>query len=301
MEEGGRTISGDTLYYEAAAGFGRANSNVVIEDSAQNMTLKGNFGLYYSDDESAMVTDSALMIQVDGLDSLYVHADTLRTVPNLDSIGGSILKAWYKVKIYRPDLQSMCDSLVYIDADSTFTFFGEPVLWSDENQLTASNIEVLMKNQQLERMEMTGVAMVISQKDSVKYDQMRGKTMTGYFRNNQLHRIDVNGNGQTLYYALDQGVIVGANKTECTNLSIFLKDNQISRVNYMTQPGGTYYPLDLLPAEEARLPDFKWALKYRPLKWQDVFIWKNAEVEEEAVNAPQEVLSTEHKALSTEY
>ena len=47
-------------------------------DTAENMTLKGNYGLYYSEQETAMVTDSALMIQVDGADTMYVHADTLQ-------------------------------------------------------------------------------------------------------------------------------------------------------------------------------------------------------------------------------
>ena len=241
LEEAGRTLSGDTLYYEAEEGFGRARSNVVLVDTAENMTLKGNFGLYYSDQETAIVADSALMIQVDGSDTMYVHADTLRSIQTTDSIGESrILKAYYKVKIYRPDIQVMCDSLVYTEADSVFDFFGEPVLWSDENQLTASQISVVMVDQQLHRMDLTGVALVVSQKDSVKFDQMRGKEMTGYFRDNQLSRIEVTGNGQTIYYAVDQEVIVGVNKTVSSNLVIYLKDNQISRINYMTKPDGTY-------------------------------------------------------------
>lgn len=275
LEEAGRTLSGDTLYYEAEEGFGRARSNVVLVDTLENMTLKGNFGLYYSERETAMVTDSALMIQVDGTDTMYVHADTLRSLLNPDTTAqGRILKAYYKVKIYRTDIQVMCDSLVYIEADSAFDFFGEPVLWSEENQLTASQIRVIMMNQQLHRMYLTGVALVVSQKDSVKFDQMRGKEMTGYFRNNQLSRILVTGNGQTIYYAEDQDVIIGANKTACTDLIIYLKDNKISRVNYMTKPDGTYYPLEMFPSEEARLSDFKWVEEWRPLSYLDVFRWK---------------------------
>ncbi len=276
LKESGRTLSGDTLYYEAEAGFGRARSNVVLFDSAQNMTLTGNFGLYYSEQETAMITDSALMILIDGADTMYVHADTLRSLQNPDvETQSRILKAYYRVKIFRPDLQVMCDSLIYIEADSAFDFIGEPVLWSEENQLTASHIRVIMVGQQLHRMNMTGVSMVISQKDSVKFDQMRGKEMTGTFKNNQLTRIHVTGNGQTIYYAVDKDVIVGANKTECTNLMIYLKDNKISRVNYMTKPEGTYYPLEKLPAEEERLSDFKWVAQWRPLNYLDVFRWKD--------------------------
>ncbi len=182
MEEGGRILRGDTLYYEAELGFGRANSNVELIDTAENMTLKGHFGLYYSEQETAMVTDSALMIQIDGADTMYVHADTLFSMQNPEFEEQSrILKAYYKVKIFRSDLQVMCDSLVYVEADSLFDFFGEPVLWSDQNQLTSNHMSIYMVDQKLDRMLLSGVALVASQKDSTKYDQMRGKEMTGYF------------------------------------------------------------------------------------------------------------------------
>jgi hypothetical protein len=104
---------------------------------------------------------------------------------------------------------------------------------------------------------------------------MRGKQMTGYFKDNKLTRIRVTGNGQTIYYAEDYGIIVGANKTACTDLMIYLKDNKISRVNYMTKPEGKYYPLKLFPANEATLPDFRWVAQWRPLSYMDVFRWKD--------------------------
>jgi lipopolysaccharide export system protein LptA len=293
LEEGDHILSGDTLYYEAGVGFGRARSNVTLVDTVEHMTLKGNFGLYYSDQETAMITDSALMIQVDGTDTMYMHADTLRSMQNPDTTGqGRILKAYYRVKIYRPDIQVMCDSLVYIEADSAFDFFGEPVLWSDENQLSASHIRVVMVNQQLHRMYLTGVAMVVSQKDSTKFDQMRGKEMTGYFKDNKLARILVTGNGQTIYYAVDRDIIVGANKTQCTNLMIYLKENKISRVNYMAKPDGTYYPLELFPSEESHLSDFKWVVQWRPLDWLDVFRWKQTEGETVTVKSAAGETST---------
>ena len=131
-----------------------------------------------------------------------------------------------------------------------------------------------MVNQQLHRMYLTGVAFVASQKDSVKFDQMRGKEMTGYFSDNKLSKIVVTGNGQTIYYAVDQEVIIGANKTECSDLIIYLKENQISRVIYMTKPDGIFYPLHLFPSEEAKLTGFKWVEQWRPLTWKDVFFWK---------------------------
>ena len=275
LEEDGRTLRGDSLYYEAEAGFGRARSHVELIDTAENMILKGNYALYYSDSDNAMITDSALMMQVDGADTMYVHADTLRTMQNPDLEEPSkILRAYYKVKIYRSDMQVMCDSLAYVEADSAFDFYGEPVLWSEENQLTAEHIKVYMVDQRLDKMQLNGVALVISQADSVHFDQMRGKEMAGYFNDNKLVRILVSGNGQTIYYATDEEVIVGANKTACSDLIIHLKDNKISKVVYTSKPDGTYYPLSMFPDEESRLSDFKWLDQWRPQSWEDVFFWK---------------------------
>ena len=275
LEEEGRILRGDSLYYESEAGFGRATSNVELIDTAENMILKGNYGLYYSDSDNAMITDSALMIQVDGTDTMYVHADTLRTLQNPEFEESSkILRAYYKVKIFRSDMQVMCDSLVYVEADSAFDFYGEPVLWSEENQLTAQHIRVYMVDQKLEKMEMNGVAFVASQADTALFDQMRGKEMTGYFTDNKLTKILVSGNGQTVYYATDEEVIVGANKTACSDLIIYLKDNKISKVVYTSKPDGTYYPLSMFPDEESLLSGFSWLDQWRPRSWEDVFFWK---------------------------
>lgn len=270
-----RTLRGDTLYYERATGFGRATSNVILTDTAQNIILKGNYGEYDESKETSVLTDSALMIQVDGPDSLFMHADTLRTFTMTDSTGDHrILLGYYKVKFFRDDIQGMCDSLVYIEKDSTFHLYESPVLWSDENQLTAAKIELITKNQQMHRMEMRSTALLASREDSVKYNQIRGKNMTGHFKNNQLVRLDVTGNGQTVYYAEDQGQIIGVNRAECSDLIIYLEDNKVSKVNYLVKPTGIYYPLDLFPSSMRYLDGFSWNEEWRPKSKTDIFRWK---------------------------
>lgn len=275
LESESRTLSGDTLYYDRNTGFGRARSNVELFDSTQNVILRGNFGLYYEENKLATLTDSALMIQVDGPDSLFIHADTLRSIADTATQSEtSILLAYYKVKIYRHDIQGMCDSLAYIENDSTFHMFGAPVIWADENQITATKIELKTRNEQLHRIYLRDIALLISQEDTAKYNQIRGKSMIGYFRNNDLVRLDVTGNGQTIYYAEDQGIIIGANRAECSDLIIYLEDNKVKRVNYLVQPSGQYYPLDLFPENQRKLDGFTWNEQWRPLDYMDVFKWK---------------------------
>jgi len=276
-----RMLTGDTLYYDRGTGYGRATSNVELIDTTQNIILRGNYGVYNEIDETAVLTDSALMIQVEGPDSLFVHADTLRSVADTATAGETrILLAYYKVKFFRDDIQGMCDSMVYIENDSTFHLYQEPVLWADENQLTASKIELVIRGEQMERMEMRDIALLISREDSVKFNQVRGKNMTGHFRNNQLVRLDVKGNGQTIYYAEDENPVTGArqiigvNRAECSDLIIYLENNRVKKVNYLVKPTGKYYPLELFSESMRYLDGFVWKENRRPKSRLDVFRWE---------------------------
>ncbi len=270
-----RTLRGDSLYYERDNGYGKARHNVQLIDTARQVILKGHFGEYFEDREYAMLTDSALMIQIDKGDSLFVHADTLISSLNKEvSDDSRLLQAYFHVKIYRNDLQGKCDSLVYIEHDSTFHFFGSPVLWSDENQLTAGKIEITTKDKELEEIRLIGTSMMVSKVDTVRFNQVKGKSMTGHFKENELVQIDVTGNGETVYYTVDQGVVIGGMHTLCSDLIIYLKDNKVRRVNYKAKPDGTFYPLLLYPETEAFLPDFQWLDKWRPTDSRDVFRWE---------------------------
>ncbi len=108
LESEGKTLSGDSLYYERETGLGKAFDNVVLVDTGQNVVLKGNEAVYYEKSKYAMLTKRALMIQVDDEnDSLYVHADTLKSVP--DTIPDfNIIKAYRHVKLFRDDMQGKC-------------------------------------------------------------------------------------------------------------------------------------------------------------------------------------------------
>ena len=289
LESEGRHLNADTLYYERENGFGKAYSNVTLYDSSQNVTFKGNFGLYYETDQIAMLTDSAMMIQVQDKDSLFVHADTLRSIIDTASIDDKkILLAYNHVKIFRSDIQGMCDSLVYFEKDSMFHLFRDPIIWADENQITASKIELKLKDDQLYMIYLKDIALLVSQKDSSMFNQIRGKNMKGYFSNNDLVRLDVTGNGQTLYYSEDMGEIIGVDKTECSDLIIYLRDNKVVKVNYLVQPTGKFYPLQMFPENERYLDNFSWRESWRPLKKRDVFLWKDKREEETELAVPEQ-------------
>jgi hypothetical protein len=99
--------------------------------------------------------------------------------------------------------------------------------------------------------------------------------MLGYFVDNQLVRIDVTGNGQTIYYARDGEITVGVNKAESSDLKIFLKNKKVDRILFLSKPTSVLYPLEQAPPEELLLRDFIWLDEYRPLSRDAIFKWRN--------------------------
>jgi lipopolysaccharide export system protein LptA len=268
----GQTLTGDSLHYERDRGFGEAFKHVELFDSAENVLLKGSYGWYYEKPEHAMITGKAEMVKMSSTDTLYIHADTLRSYT--DSLLKKVMLGYYHVKFFKTDLSSKCDSLSYSESDSTIRLFGEPVLWSNVNQITAEYIDIFTRNRKIDRLEMLNSAMIIEQQDTVRFNQIKGKKMIGYFSNGMLSHIKVNGNGQTIYFVKDGDEIVGINKAEGTNLIIYMKEKKMSRIVFLVKPSGTLNPLNKVSAQDMILKGFKWLDEYRPLTRDDIFVWK---------------------------
>jgi lipopolysaccharide export system protein LptA len=269
LQNPGQTIRGDSLYYERESGYGEAYHNVELVDTEQKIILRGNFATYNQSTEDALITDSAELIQITDTDSIYIHADTLTS--EVDTSGYKIVKGYYGVKMFKSNLQGKCDSMSYSFSDSIIRLYYEPVLWSDENQLTSEYIEIRTKNNKIDRLHLIKLAFIVSQEDTVKFNQIKGKDMVCYFKDNELYRVNVNGNGQTIYYPKDKNEVIGVNKAESSDLVIFLKGNEVQEISFYTKPDATLFPLDKAPQNELRLKDFVWLEKYRPANKEDIF------------------------------
>jgi lipopolysaccharide export system protein LptA len=275
LESKGQHLSGDSLYYQRDLGMGKAFEKVELYDSASDVILRGKYALYFEEPEYAMLTDSAVLVQISDEDSLFVHADTLTSITMFDSTGEyKILSAYYKVKIFSKDIQGKCDSLSYLERDSVFQLIGEPVIWSQSYQLTATQIDLHMAYDEPDFIDLTSSSLIISRDDSIRYTQIKGRNMKGYFKDSQLSRIDVNGNGQTLYFARDETQLIGVNKAESSNIIIYMKDGELDRINMVKSPTAVLYPPGHLSKEELYLSGFIWLDEHRPWKMEDIFKWK---------------------------
>lgn len=287
-----KKMYGDSLYYDRKNGIGKAVKNVHIIDTVQHLDITGDIAIYHEFKDLSIVTGQALLSQVNDNDTLFLHADTLKSVGSNPRIADSLknktdtlqlankpktnsdkLFAYHKVKFYKKDMQGKCDSLVYTLFDSTMRMYNVPTLWSDANQLTADSMAIVIGSKSIKTMELKGSAFIISKEDSLRFNQVRGKYMKGFFKENKLYLVNVNGNGQTIYYAKEEEQIKAVNRADCSDLRIYLKDNQMDKITFINKPDATLFPLDKIDVNELKLKDFTWREEHRPLSQKDIFNW----------------------------
>jgi hypothetical protein len=274
----GKSMVGDSVYYDSKMGFSQAFRNVIYVDSVNKNKMTGNYGEYWENTGYALCTDSAVAIDYSQGDSLFMHADTLKVVTfniETDSVYRKI-HAYHHVRAYRIDVQAVCDSLVYNSLDSCMTMYFDPIVWNYNQQLLGDQIDVFMKDSLINRAHVIGNAFSIQQlkSDTTLYNQVSSKEMFAYFVDGKIHETQAKDNVLIGYY-FEEGdsVAIIYNYQETTEMRMFLKDRKLERV-WTPKTSGTMYPPNQIPPAKKRLEGFAWYDYVRPLNRYDIFNWR---------------------------
>ena len=143
-------LEGDSLYYDRNVGTGKVIGNVQITDTVNNLLINGDLGQYNERTDISWVTGHAMMTQIFSEDSMFLHGDTLISVPDSNREFRSI-KAYNRVRFYKSDMQGKCDSLIYSERDSTIRMYDDPVLWSEQNQIIGEFIDLRIYDGTIEK------------------------------------------------------------------------------------------------------------------------------------------------------
>ncbi|WP_421918457.1 OstA-like protein [Marinifilum sp.] len=266
-------IKGDSIYLDKNNETARIFDNVELRDTVNNLILKGHYLETFKNPEEALMTDSAVFIQVAQQDSLFLHSDTLTI--SKDTAGFELIKAFHHVKFFRPDLQGKCDSLVYTMQDSTIRLFNDPVLWAQGNQMVADTIGIETQNQKVRYLHFRGSSFLTAKEDSTFYNQIKGKNMLGHVKDNKMYKLEIDGNGETLYYPKDKSIIMGMNVAKSSDITIHIKENKIDRIVFIKKPDGNLYPLFEVEKEMLFLKNFRWFDGIQPKSKEDIFFWRD--------------------------
>lgn len=274
VKNGDQVLTGDSLYYERTNGYGQAFRNIQVIDTVQDMIVTGQYALYQKALGYTMITQNPEAMFLEKSDTLFLHSDTIWATFDSTEETKEVY-AYYHVKYYRQDIQGLTDSLVYTFSDSTMRMMGSPVLWTDQNQLTADSIHITTANEQIRNLFLYNAAFIVS-RDTLGegYNQIKGRNMTGYFTDNELTSIKVVGNSETIYWVReDDGTLTGINKAFSSDMSIRLKDKKMQQIVYIKKPEAVLHPEGELGEADLLLKNFQWLGDRRPMKRADIFIW----------------------------
>ena len=241
-----------------------------------SLLVTTNDSLAFRQDSLAVGTDS-LKTAVDslaaGLDSLAVGADSLAVADSavaepaeLDTTKIGFVRALNNVKIFRRNMQIVCDSLEYCDLDSIARLFKQPKIWNEiTQQYVADSVYALVRGNMLEKVSLMSNAFVHNQQDSIHYDQIRSTEMMAYFdENSQLRRFDALGGASALFYLEENDVLATVNKKDSKMLSAVFKDGTINRIYYFDTAKSDAFPVAQMTAEDQVLKGFCWQPDKRP-------------------------------------
>lgn len=270
VESGEKILIGDSIFYNRDTGMGEVYGNMSLIDTAQHVTLQGEYGYYNEQTRYAFATDSARFLEYSQGDTLFLHADTLQMV-TVDSVYREI-KAYYGVRFYRIDMQGVCDSMQFNTRDSVLYMYTEPVLWNEQYQLYGDTIAIYMNDSTIEYAHVIQFAFAAQHVDSSYYNQLKGNDLKAYFEGQAVHQIDVAGNAESIFYPLEKdGAKVGMNETKSGFLTIWVKDNKLDKLKIWPSPVGSMTPIPDLKPDQKMLKDFYWFDYLRPKNRDDIY------------------------------
>ena len=265
-------LIGDTIFYDSDNGYGNVYGSVFMEDTVQKVIMKGHFAYYYEKNDSAMVTDSALMMECSQKDTLFLHADTLRAVMLPDSI--RLMKAYFNTRFYRQDLQGVCDSMVFNSTDSVINMYRNPIIWNSNYQLFGDTIKIFLNDSTIDRVHIPTFAFAAEQKDTAFFNQITGKDMINRFHGGKLKQVNVSGNVQTIFYPQEEdSTFTGLNNATSGFLKMEMDtlSNEMDKLIMWPQVDGTMTPISKIKSKDLYLPSFRWYEAIRPTDKNDVF------------------------------
>lgn len=286
-----RLIAGDSLYINPQKGISIGKGNVLYRDTTSAVSFTGDRAYMSDARRYGYLTGRALAEYRMKKDTLYIHADTLYSYQ--DSLNEmKQVRAYNDVRFFSRDFQGKCDSISYDRALGRMEMYEKPIVWSRNAELKGNFMVVHLRDTVIDKVEITEKSTAVMEIDSGQYyNQVGGKNMFAYFVNNELKRLDVKNNAQTVYFpeeTEERDTIVeikrsGMARLYASDLKVDLDSGEVIGVTYLGMPDGVLYPMARINKEEQFVQGFSWNPVLRPRSKEDLLIERKPEATEEKV------------------
>ena len=278
MSNNGKKLIGDSIVWNSVDSIGEAFGNVVYTDLLNKNAMTGNYCYYDDRTGYSLGTDSACVMDFSqGADTMYMHADSIKMYSfNLKTDSAyRTMHAYNHVRMFRKDMQGVCDSLVYLTNDSMMIMYKDPILWTGNQQLLGEEIQAFMNDSTIDSIYVLRQTLSCERLDSLHYNQVAGHEMHSYMENGELKMTHVIGNVIVNYFPLDEdSLLIAMNHMESTEMKMYMGENRRMKKIWMPAATGTFYPIPMIPGDVRFLENFQWFDYVRPLDPQDIFNWR---------------------------
>ena len=278
----GHTIKGDKLYYDRNIGLGVATGNIQLKDSVNQIIVTGDYGTRNETNNLSFVTGKTLVSKwFEENDTLFLSADTIK-VFKIDSTNTNQLFCFHDVRIYKKDLQGICDSMTYLQSDSLIQMFYSPFIWSENSQMNGDTILIQLSSKRIKELKLRNnsfIADAVSVMDTIlndtlptgEYNQIKGKNIKAIFTQDTIRIVYVTGNGQSIYFTQeDLQPSQGLNKIDCSEMKIKFEKGTIKQISFLNKPDGILLPIQDAKEEDKELKGFSWKIEQRPISKKSI-------------------------------
>ena len=183
--------------------------------------------------------------------------------------------AWNHVRMFSDSMQGKCDSVCYTRYDSTIRMINDPILWAHNSQITGDTILLHLDSSELKDVYIPNNAFTVSQSGPPKaelFDQVQGKTLTAYFKDNNIEHMVVVPDAEFIYYPKDeQGAYMGAQQGGCVRMLVFFHDQAVSGIKLQQENHVVGTPMDKVDIPNNHLSRFRWQPELRPKNKEELF------------------------------
>src|SRR5690606_28421230 len=116
--------------------------------------------------------------------------------------------------------------------DSMMRFFGSPMVWAQGSQMSSDTMYMQIINEKLDNLLLLSNAFLVnSEHDSTKLNQIKGRKITGFFTDNELERLFVDGNAESIYYTRDEKNIRYQDMyhSRSSRIKLLVENNEITK------------------------------------------------------------------------
>lgn len=257
-------VKAQELFYDEAKAYYEGKEDVRVLNKERQVEVYGDIGQYWEDRKYSLVHGKALVRKYFEADTLFMTADTLISQDS-EADTAKFLLAFRSIKLTKTDLAGIADSLVYNYSDSSIRLFRDPVMWNQKSQISADSMVFYIANEELDRVYMKNKAFTIMTDTLLNFNQMKGRSMTGFFKEGQIERLEIDGNGESLYYALEADTLTqGINRILSASIRLTFQDGAIRKANFGVRPDGKFTPVQKIDEKVSRLEGFNWRIEEKP-------------------------------------